>query len=217
VGALPVRLWNRLLITQFLLLLSLFLNSKSDFWVAGDVARRLRSFVGGLRAWCHPGVFAADGRAPGGVGMGDTKREAGVGSADDAGVGGADDADAGGTNDAGTGEANDTGVRGTNDACIGWERHFPFTGGGACSGRTVTTDALLSVNNIDTDGIEPRPDDTIGGPCLDLMVRSSIPSMPGGTTPGDVVSVPGFLGVVDPGVTGLGSPGYADSLSLPVN
>jgi hypothetical protein len=62
--------------------------------------------------------------------MGDTKREAGVGSADDAGVGGADDADAGGTNDAGTGEANDTGVRGTNDACIGWERHFPFTGGG---------------------------------------------------------------------------------------
>jgi hypothetical protein len=89
--------------------------------------------------------------------------------------------------------------------------------GGACSGRTVTTDALLSVNNIDTDGIEPRPDDTIGGPCLDLMVRSSIPSMPGGTTPGDAVSVPGFLGVVDPGVTGLGSPGYADSLSPPVN
>jgi hypothetical protein len=150
-----------------------------------------------------PSVFAADGRAPGvsagGVGMGDTKREAGVGGADEAGVGGVDDVDVIGTNDASTGEANDVGVRGTDDAGTGWERHYPFTGG-ACSGKMVTTGALLSIDNIDMDGIEPRPYDAIGGLCLDLMIHSSIPSMPGGTTPGDAVSARGFLGVMDPGV-----------------
>jgi hypothetical protein len=48
-------------------------------------------------------------------------------------------------------------------------------------------------------------------------VHSSGLSIPGCTAPGNTVPTPEFLGAVDPGVAGLGSPGFLDSSSLPVN
>jgi hypothetical protein len=60
-------------------------------------------------------------------------------------------------------------------------------------------------------GIEPRPYDTARGPCLDLTMHGSGPSMPGCVAPGDAVPAPGLSGA------GFGLPGSPDSLPLPTN
>jgi hypothetical protein len=87
VGVLPVRVWSHMLLTQFLLLLSLFLNSKGDrssVRCAPCVTPHLTlvallAVTMGDPTKVPPRVFATDGRAPGGpgaggVGVGDTKR-----------------------------------------------------------------------------------------------------------------------------------------------
>jgi hypothetical protein len=51
------------------------------------------------------------------------------------------------------------------------------------------------------------------GPCLDLMVCNSGPSMPGSIALSDVIPARRSLCVVDPGVGELGLPGYHDSPS----
>jgi hypothetical protein len=42
----------------------------------------------------------------------------------------------------------------------------------------VAGDARLGADSVEADGIEPRPDDTAGSPCLDLVMCNSGSSMP---------------------------------------
>jgi hypothetical protein len=56
-----------------------------------------------------------------------------------------------------------------------------------------------------------------GGPCLDLVVCSPGPSLPGSIAPSDAVPAPGSLGAVDTGVIILGLLGYHGALSPPVS
>jgi hypothetical protein len=72
----------------------------------------------------------------------------------------------------------------------------------------VATDALLGIDDVEADGIEPRLDDAARSSWLDLVVHCSGPSSPRCTTPRDAVLAPKFLGAVDPGVAGLGLPGF---------
>jgi hypothetical protein len=67
------------------------------------------------------------------------------------------------------------------------------------------------------DGIEPQSDDATGGPCLDLVVCSSGPSMPRCTSSINVIPALRFSGAVDLGVVGLGLLGSPLSPSSPVN
>jgi hypothetical protein len=55
----------------------------------------------------------------------------------------------------------------------------------------VVTNAPLGADRVGAYGTEPRPGNATGGPCLDFMMRSSGPSMPGSTSPGDAVKAPG--------------------------
>jgi hypothetical protein len=75
--------------------------------------------------------------------------------------------------------------------------------------EVVAGDTQLGAVSIEVDGIEPQPDDAIGGPCLDLVMRYSSPSMPERTTPGNAILVPG---AVDLGVAGLWLLGSPSSL-----
>jgi hypothetical protein len=133
----------------------------------------------------------AGGGAPGGTGA------RGVGGRDDEGGVGTR-----GTNDAGTG--------GAGEASAGLEQRSPFTGMLARV-EAVASNAPLGVDCVEVKGIEPQPYDTARGPCLDLTMRGSGPSMPGCVAPGDAVPAPGLSGA------GFGLPGSPDSLPLPTN
>jgi hypothetical protein len=83
--------------------------------------------------------------------------------------------------------------------------------------EAVASDALLDANSIETDGTEPQLDDAVGGPCLDLVMLCSGPSVPECIAPSDAVPAPEFSGAMDPGVAGLGLLGSPGSLLLHVN
>jgi hypothetical protein len=83
--------------------------------------------------------------------------------------------------------------------------------------ETLTTDTPLDANSVEVDKIEPRPDNATWGPCLDVMVHSPCPSMPRGAALGNMVPNPGFLGVMDPRVVGLGFPGSPSPHSPPIS
>jgi hypothetical protein len=81
----------------------------------------------------------------------------------------------------------------------------------------VADDAPLSADSIEADGACLWLDDAIGGLCQDLVVLGVGPSMPGCTTPGDVVPAPEFSGAMSPGVARLHLAGSLGSLSPPIN
>jgi hypothetical protein len=83
--------------------------------------------------------------------------------------------------------------------------------------EVVASNVLLGADSVEVDGTEPRPDDAVRGPCLDLVMRGSNPGMAGCIAPGDVVLAPRFSGAIDLGVVGPGLLGFPDSLPLPVN
>jgi hypothetical protein len=64
---------------------------------------------------------------------------------------------------------------------------------------------------------EPRQDNVVGGPCLDLVMQGSGASAPWHVGPGDAVLAPEFLGAMDPGVAGPGLPSSPGLLPPPVN
>jgi hypothetical protein len=83
--------------------------------------------------------------------------------------------------------------------------------------EAVASDRRLGADSVEADRAKPRPDATVGGLCLDFVMRGSSTSMPGHTAQGDADPAPGFLGVMDPRVAGprlSGSPGL---LPLPIN
>jgi hypothetical protein len=83
--------------------------------------------------------------------------------------------------------------------------------------ETVATDTLLGADSIGAYGTKHQPDDATGGPCLDLMMRSSSPSMPLSTSLGDTVKASGTSNAMDLGVGELGFLNYLDSPSPPVS
>jgi hypothetical protein len=83
--------------------------------------------------------------------------------------------------------------------------------------EVVANDTLLGTNSIEADKIEPQQDDASGGPCLDLVVHSSDPSMLRCTTPSNAIPTLGFSGVIDLGVIELGLLDSLGSPSPPVN
>jgi hypothetical protein len=91
----------------------------------------------------------------------------------------------------------------------------------------VSTNMQLGTDGVRADGAKPQPDDVtgrdplapmpLGGLCLDLMVCSPVPSMPGSTAWGDAVPTLKSLGVADLGVTELGLLRNPDLLSPPTS
>jgi hypothetical protein len=87
----------------------------------------------------------------------------------------------------------------------------------AAQAETVATNAPLCADSIGADRTEPEPNDATEGPCLNLMVHNSGPSMPRSRSSGDVVPAPGSLGAADSRVSELGLLGYPGSPFLPIS
>jgi hypothetical protein len=81
----------------------------------------------------------------------------------------------------------------------------------------VTFDALLGVDSIEVNGVEPRPSEASEGPCLDLALHSSGPIYPGCTALGIAVPTLEFSGAMDPKVAGLGLSDSPGSSCLPID
>jgi hypothetical protein len=73
-----------------------------------------------------------------------------------------------------------------------------------------TFDALLGVDSIEVNGVEPRPSEASEGPCLDLALHSSGPIYPGCTALE-------FSGAMDLKVAGLGLSDSPGSSCLPID
>jgi hypothetical protein len=93
--------------------------------------------------------------------------------------------------------------------------------------ETAVIDVLQGADSAYADVAEAQPSDAAagttaapvspGGACLDLVVCSPGPSLPGNTVSRDVVPAPGSLGAADPGVNKVGLPGYLGTSSPHVN
>jgi hypothetical protein len=79
--------------------------------------------------------------------------------------------------------------------------------------KMIDFDVLLGTNSTEADGTKPRPDKAIEGPCLDMVVHSSGPSVPRCTALSNMVPALGFSGATNPGVAGPGLPGSPSSSS----
>jgi hypothetical protein len=115
---------------------------------------------------------------------------------------------------------------GGTDASAGVEQHRPYSGHARLGGDGLHQHAARH-RRCPCRWAKPQPDDVtghdplapmpLGGLCLDLMVCSPVPSMPGSTAWGDAVPTLKPLGVADLGVTELGLPRNPDLLSPPTS
>jgi hypothetical protein len=81
----------------------------------------------------------------------------------------------------------------------------------------VADDTPLGTDNVEAEGIDPRPDDDARGLHHDLVVRGASPGTPRCVSLGDMALALRSSGIVGPGVTGLLLPDSPGLVFLPFN